>query len=185
VLVAEGADRPGIQPEQLPVRRLELQVAGGQHAQHVAVRDQRHVAVGQQRQGPGQHPVGPLADLLNGLAGMRGVTRDHPVPPQVPAGTLLLDLRRGQALVPAVVPFPQVQILLDVGQPGQFGGPGRPPRGTGEDRHDVAPGQHRGQRRGRLLAVRRERDVCPPGVLAGLAPLGLAMPQQDQVSHGS
>jgi hypothetical protein len=49
------------------------QVAGGEHAQHVAVRDQRDVAAGQQGSDPGQHAFGPLGDLLDGLARVRGV----------------------------------------------------------------------------------------------------------------
>src|SRR6185312_13553666 len=46
VFGTQGADRPGVQPEQPPVRRGEPQVAGGEHAQNVAVGDQRDVAVG-------------------------------------------------------------------------------------------------------------------------------------------
>ena len=33
--------------------------------------------------------------------------------------------------------------------------------------------------------VRGKRDIGPPGVLAGPAPLGLAVPEQDQLAHGS
>src|SRR5437879_1146443 len=76
------------------------------------------VATGQQGNSPGQHAFGPLGDLLDGLAGMRGIARDHAVAPQVPAGPGFLDLRRGQTLVAAVVPFPQVGIGLRVGQAG-------------------------------------------------------------------
>ena len=39
VLRAQRADRPGTQPEQPPVRRTEPQVARGEHAQHMPVRD--------------------------------------------------------------------------------------------------------------------------------------------------
>ncbi len=184
VLVAEGAERPGVQPEQSPGSRLEPQVAGGEHAQYVAVRDQRDVAVGQQRLDPAQHPVHPLAHLLHRLPGVRGVTRDHAVPPQVPARAPFLDLPRGQALIAAVVPLPQVGVRLGVGQPRQVGRPDRALRRTGEDGHDVPLDQQRSQRRGGGMADRGERDVRPSRVLALLAPLGLAVPQQDQVSHG-
>jgi hypothetical protein len=81
VLGAERADGPGVQPEQPPGRRLQAQVAGGQHTQHVPVRDQRDIAVGQQRRHPAEHLVGPLAYLFHGLAGMFGVAGDHAVPP--------------------------------------------------------------------------------------------------------
>ncbi len=45
------------------------------------MRDQYDIAVSQQRQHPAEHPVGPLADLLHGLAGMFGIAGDHAVPP--------------------------------------------------------------------------------------------------------
>ena len=39
VLGAERADRPGVQPEHPAARRFQAQVAGGEHAQHMPVRD--------------------------------------------------------------------------------------------------------------------------------------------------
>ena len=78
-----------------------------------------------------------------------------------------------------------VRILLDVGETSQFGGPGRAPRRAGEAGHDLAPSQYRAQRHCCGLAVEGERDVCPSCMPAGLAPLGLTVPQQDQVAHGS
>ena len=84
VLVAERADRPGVQPEQLPVRRLEPQPAGGEHPQHVAVRDQRDVAVGQQRPRPGPAP-GPPA--RRPAARSRRGARRRPGSPRPATGT--------------------------------------------------------------------------------------------------
>src|SRR5690348_10311508 len=185
VLEAERADGPGVQLEQPPVLRGEQQVAGGQHAQHVTVRDQRDVAAWQQGYDPGQEPADPVGDLLDALAGVLRVAADHAVTPQVPAGPGLLDLRRGQPLVPAVIPFPQVGLGLGVAEPGEGGGRDRAPRGAGEDGHDVPAGEHGSQRLGGFLALGGERDVGPAGVLAGLAPLGLAVPEQDQVAHGT
>ncbi len=52
VLRAEGGDGAGVQPEQPPVDRRQAQPAGGQHPQHVTVRDQGDVAVREQRRGP-------------------------------------------------------------------------------------------------------------------------------------
>ena len=46
-----------------------------------------------------------------------------------------------------------------------------------------AAGEHRSQRRGGRLTPRGERDVGPPGALPGEAPLGLAVPEHDQVAH--
>ena len=168
-----------------PLRRDELQESGGEHAQHVTVRDQRDVSVAEQRHDPGEHPVGSLADLFHGLAGMFGVSGDDAVPPQVPAGMLFPNLGRGHALVAAVIPFPQIGVQLRVRQARQGRGHDRAPGRTGEGRYDMSPGQQGGQCRGGSLAAPGERDICPPGVPALQAPLGLAVPEQDQISHGS
>src|SRR6516162_10149620 len=141
--------------------------------------------VGQQRSCPCEHPADPAGHLLDGLAGVVGVARDHAVAPQVPAGPGLPDLRRGQPLVAAVVPFPQVGGGLGVVEAGQGRGADRALCRAGEDGHDVVAGQQRGQCLGGRLTVRGERDVGPPGVPAGQAPLGLTVPEQDQLAHGT
>src|SRR5581483_9415992 len=112
---------------------------------------------------------------------MLTVARYHAVPPQVPAGPGLLDLRCGQSLVAAVIPFPQVGVLLGGrggAAEGQFGGADGALGRAGEDRGDVAVAEQRRYGGRTFLAVRGERDVRPACVLAGLAPLGLAVPQQ-------
>ena len=48
VLGGQFADRAGAEQEQLPVRGRQPQPAGREHAQHVAVGDERHVPFGQQ-----------------------------------------------------------------------------------------------------------------------------------------
>jgi hypothetical protein len=113
----------------------------------VGVRDQDDVSVGQQRRepgDPGQHPVDPLADLVHALSRVLGVSSDHAVPPQVPAGPLVPDLLRRHALVAAVVPFPEVRVGLGVVQTSQGRGGDRAAGGAGEDGRDLTPGQHRG-----------------------------------------
>jgi hypothetical protein len=70
LLAAGRADRPGVQPGQPPVRRLQPQPACGEHPQHVPERDQRDVTVAQQRPGAAGQPVRPDADLLHRLARM-------------------------------------------------------------------------------------------------------------------
>ena len=81
VFGAERRNRAGVQAEQPPAGRFELKPAGGEDPQNVTVRDERDVAVRQQRAHAGQNPVGPGPDFLDRLAGMVGVARDHPVPP--------------------------------------------------------------------------------------------------------
>ena len=64
LLVAERADRPGVQPGQPPVRRLVPQPACGEHPPHVPVRHQRDVTVAQQQPGAAEQPVRPDADPI-------------------------------------------------------------------------------------------------------------------------
>ena len=71
---------------------------------------------------PLDHPVRPRAHLV-GLLAIRA-----PVAPQVPIGSRLADLRRGQALVVAVVPFAQV---LARSRPGRRSRPARTSRAPG------------------------------------------------------
>jgi hypothetical protein len=183
VFEAQGAHRPRIEAEQPSVRRRQSQPPSGQHAQHVAVRHQDHVAVDEVRQRPCDHPVGTSADLVDRLTGMRGVPGDDAVPPQVPPRPLTLDLRRRHPLVAAVVPLPQVGVLLAARDPGEFRGLHGAGRRAAERRDDRATRQHRAKLYRVGYAARGERDVGAPGVLAGRAPFGLPVPQQDQVSH--
>jgi len=79
VLGAQGADGAGVEQEELAALWWQAEPAGGEHAQHVAVRDQGDISLRQQRGRPLEHPVGPLADLGGGLPGVLGVARDDPV----------------------------------------------------------------------------------------------------------
>ena len=120
MLGPERGDRAGVQPEQPSAGRVKLQPAGGQHPQHMGVRHQGHVPALEQRADPGQHAVRAFTDRLDGLTGVVGVSRDHPVPPQRPARPLVLDLLRGPALVAAVVPFPQVRVEMASASPASY-----------------------------------------------------------------
>src|ERR1700689_3265426 len=112
---------------------------------------------------------------------MLRVAGDHAVTPEVPAGALLLDLRGRPALVAAVIPLPQVRVELDVRQPGEFRGAHGTLGRAAERGHDLAAGQRRGERGGRGLAACGEGYVGATGVPAGGAPLGLAVPEHDQL----
>ena len=71
-------------------------------AQHVAVREQRGIAVNRTR--PGNHPVDARTDLIRCLATRASVPEDEP------ARRHVLDLLGRQALVLAVVPLHEVGV---------------------------------------------------------------------------
>jgi hypothetical protein len=175
---------PGTELEQPAPGRLQPQPAGSQHPQQVPVGYQDHVAVRQQRGDPAQHRVRPVTDLRQRLTGVVGVTGDDAVAPQVPPGPLLPDLRRGRTLVSAVVPFPEVGVLAGAGKPGQRGRPDGAPHRAGEGGTDVTAGQRGRQRGGGIVPRGRERHIRAAGVPVRTAPLGLSVPDKDQLSHG-
>src|SRR5215469_2039705 len=121
VLGAQHADRPSIKPV-VPARLWCLaEPPSGENTQHVAVADQRDIAVAEQWPHAAQHGVGTRADVGNTLSGMAAIAGDDAVTPQVPAWPLLPDLVAGEPLITAVIPFPQIRIDLNVSQAGQFG----------------------------------------------------------------
>ena len=150
----------------------EVDPAGGEHAQDVAVGEDGDVAVGGQR--AGDHAVGPLARLRHGLAAGRAVG------PQRPARALGADLRRRPALVVAVVDLGQVG--LDLGRvAGQPRGLARANARRREHERELAARQPLTQRAGGLAAALGERDVGGGGVPAGEAPLRLPVTDQDEL----
>jgi len=167
----------------VPVSSRNKRPSAGSRRRQVTVRDKRDIAVGEQRRHPGQHRVGPRGHLGDGLARMCRVARDDPVAPQVPAGAFGPDHRGGPPFVAAVVPLPQVGVLLHLGEPGQAGGPHGALRGAGEGRANGPGGERGGQRGGHRLTGRRQRHVGTAGVPQVAAPLGLAVPEQDQFTH--
>src|SRR5215216_7979386 len=103
-LEAELADRRGAEREVARVGGVELDPAGADDAQDVAVAEERGVAAA--REGSGDHAVCAVADLV------RGLTVGDAVAPEVPARPLLADLTGGEALVAAVVVLAQVRLDL-------------------------------------------------------------------------
>lgn len=104
-LVPERANRAGIQAEQRTGRRFEAEPPCGQHAQHVTMGDKGDVTVAQQGSGTAEHGVGPGGHRRQRLARMGGVTRDHAVTPDQPAGALRPDLSGSTSLVAPIIPF--------------------------------------------------------------------------------
>ena len=60
--MVEHVQRARIQQEVVPAARGQPEPARREHAQHVSVREERDVTLGRAR--PGNHPIGPRADLL-------------------------------------------------------------------------------------------------------------------------
>jgi RNA polymerase sigma-70 factor, ECF subfamily len=191
VLVGEGAEGSGVRvAEHSRGRRVEAEPAHGEHPLQVTVADDRDVAVAQQRPGAVEHRVRARRHLPERLAGL-AVAADDAVAPQVPARLRLPagprpgrpDLLLGHALVTAVVPLEQIGIGLGVGQAGQFRRPhGAAQRADEHGRH-LATGQQRAERPAGGHAHVGQRKIGAAPVLAGPAPRGLAVPDQQQFAH--
>ena len=178
VLVGQGADGPGMRvAEHSRSRGVEAEPARGEHALQVTVADDRDVAVPQQRPDPVEDRVGAPGRLPDRLSG------DDAVTPQVPARPGRPDLLLGHALVTAVVPLEQIGIGFDVGQARQFRRPHGAAQRAGERGHHVAAGEQRAQRPAGGHARMGQRKVGAAPVLAGPAPRGLAVPDQQQFTH--
>ena len=108
------------------------------------------------------------------LAAGNGIVPDHPVRLVL----LLADISRGAALVGAVVPLQQVVDVVVGLQRRARPCAGRATAGC-TARGRTPPVEHRLHLRRPGLSVGGQRDVGASGVLTGLAPLGLAVAQQE------
>ena len=142
--------------------------AGGQHAQDVAMPEERDVA----SRADGLVDDPPCSDRHR----LDRLPRRHALVPDGPARNLAPDLGRGAALVRAVVPFEEVvRRACAIGEAGEAAGLPCPPERAREDEREAPLAQPRPQRGGLLHAGRRQRDVGAPRVLPRAAPLGLAV----------
>jgi hypothetical protein len=124
----------------------------------------------------GDHPVDPLADLSSRFA------LGHAVAPERPARPLLPDVDRRPALVGPVVPLHQLVALhCSVAETGEPAGLRGAPERAREDEREVAVPERRANRLGLATALLGEGDVGAPRVLAGARPLGLAVPDDDDL----
>src|SRR5215218_10354706 len=177
-LEAEVADRGGAESEPAARLRRELDPAGADHAQEVPMREQRDVAARGER--TLDHPVGAGAGVLERLAARR------PVAPDVPAGPLLPDLERGPPLVLAVAEL--AQVLQDLGalsEARQLAGVPRALHRAGGHVLEVVPRETLAQPRRVAHADAGQGQVGAAGVLAGFAPFGLAVTDQEDRGPGS
>ena len=170
-LEAELGHRRGVEREARAVLGRQLEPAGGEHAQDVAVGEERDVAAGGQR--AGDHAVGALAGLRERLAAGRAVA------PQRPAGPLLADLGRRAPLVVAVVDLGQVgvDLGLEAGERARSRAPA--PRGEPSTSANSRPASRSPSRRAAARPRLGEREVGRRRVLAGRAPLRLAVAGQN------
>ncbi len=131
----------------------------------------------------GQDSVGPFTDGRRGLArvGLRA-GRDT-VGPEVPAGAGEMDVVGGDALVAAVVPFAQLRGDAGRGQSREFGGAPGAYGGADQGERDVPVGEQGREGAGLAFAQGRQGQVGVARVLSVAGPLGLAVPDQDQLAH--
>src|SRR2546423_5016465 len=97
VLIAERAQGAGGKREQGALPGLKPEPTGGEHAKHVAMAEDHHVAVG--GAGLGDHAVGPRAHVRSRFPVGAAVA------PLAPSGAPVLDLGRRVALALAFVPL--------------------------------------------------------------------------------
>src|SRR5215208_7112322 len=177
-LVAEDADRRGVEREEPARVRLEAEPPGREDAQDVAVREDGAVA-GERAKLFG-HPVSPHTDLSSRLAA------GDAAPPERPAWALLADLGRGSPLVVAVVPLAQVvPPLRDVAVAGEPARLRSALEGALQDESELPLAEVRAERLRLLPPAVGERDVGAAGVLAGAAPLRLPVPDEDDLRPAS
>jgi hypothetical protein len=146
-------------------------------AQAVRVPDEGDGAAVEQGVDPGEDAVEPLADLAGGLPAGAAVG------PEVPARVVVVDVGRGAPLVVAVVPLGQVVVGPADVEAGELGGVQRPDAGAGQDGGEAPTGKEPAEGVGLPLTVGGERQVGVRGVPAAGAPGGLAVPDQQDLSH--
>src|SRR4051812_19796798 len=129
----------------------------------------QHVAAG--GPDPLDHPVGASAD------GGRVLAAGTTVAEQVPVGTITVNIVGFYPLVLAVIPFDRIRHDLGlVAEPSQLAGAASALQRAGENLDEAEPFETAGQLAGVALAMRGQRNVGYAGMLAGQAPLGLAVP---------
>jgi hypothetical protein len=113
----------------------------------------------------GEHLVGPVADLFEGLAA------DDRVGPHRPTGDRLAHLVRALALGDAVVPLDEVRVDMGPGaESGQHARVAGPLERAHQDQRVLdagEAGEHRPQSLGEASPLVVERDVGAPGVTTG------------------
>jgi len=127
----------------------------------------------------GDDPVGARADVGRILPIRAAVA------PERPAGALLADLLRRAPLVSAVIPLAQI-VARERGpaEPGEPARLRRPHERAREDEREVPPGEGAAERGGLLATPLREREVGRARVPALPAPLGLPVPDEDDLLRG-
>src|SRR4029079_25638 len=178
-LVPEADDaRLALEAEHADAARREEQAPAEAHgllgparperAEDVAVGEDRDVAV--DRQDLLDDAVAAGCDLGRRLAVREAVA------PQVPAGLLLADLRRRDALVVAVVPLEEVLAdLAAVAEPGQTRGLARAVERAREHEREVVAVEAAGELPRALAPGVGQRDVRAARVPPRLRPLGLGV----------
>lgn len=113
------------------------------------------------------------------LAAWRAI---HPEPPTGPHG---MNFGRGQALILTVIPFHQVVSSRgSVCKASNAAGLERSSERACEYKLEVPSTQHRGEAFGSVRAAFSQLEICTAGEAADLAPIRLAVPNQDHLLNG-
>ena len=177
--------RAGSRANSRPATGARAQPAGGEDAQHVAVRDEHAVpALVKDRCATGDDAVDPGGHVVQLLT--RGLARRDGVVPHEPGrvGQLLADLGGGAALPRPVVPLAQVVGDVVGRQAGAAGGVSGTEHRAAEDEGGGDAGELVTHRVGVAFALLGERHVRAAGVAPGPAPLRLPVPDQPHARHG-
>ena len=117
--------------------------------------------------------VRPATDLLCRFPSRAAVAK------QSPAGTFVVNLSGGPALVIAVVPFDEIVIEFSLrSEPGQVTGPRDALQRTGKDFGEGDPAHPSLELPRIALAARRQRNIRTPRMLARERPGRFAMPRE-------
>src|SRR5271166_2861005 len=173
-VTAEDAQGARIEQKMLPAACRQPNPPCREHAQHMAVREQRDVTVSRAR--PGDHPVYPRTHFVRRLAARASIPEDQP------ARCDLVDLLGRYSFVLAVVPLDQVGVDDSlVAETRQLTGLPRPLHGAAKNERERVLGQHRPQPFGDAAPTFGQRNVRCSGVLAAQAPCRLAVSDREHV----
>src|SRR5712692_8921298 len=175
VLVAQHAERRGLQRIVPASSGGLVQPASREHAQDMSVREDQDVACDLPYLR--DHRVNPATDVGRRLAIGAAIT------PEGPAGVLLGDLPRGPTLVPAVIPLHQLRShLCRRSITRQAARLQRAPQWAAEDQRKVPGAEGLRERRRLPLALRGERDIGSARMTTVSTRFGFAVADEHHVA---
>ena len=177
VLIAQDIERSRLEDEVSARLCGEIQPAGDEHTQDMAVGKEHGILV--QGAQACDHAVTAGRHLVGGLAAGGGRVKDRP------SRFRLADLLGSDPLVLTVVPLGEV--VGDLGMvkvTRQLAGAPRPLTGTTEHEFEIPSGEFALQCRSLTLSLQSQRNVGKGSVLAVLAPFGFTVTDKDDLGAG-